>query len=144
MRKWILMLLGSAVIFISCKQKIKQNKSGITSPNPITFIEEKDTLELGKDGTYEIKKNQVISFRAYENPSTGNIWTLVKPSGNNTIKQIDDHFKSANNDPEIVGAGGERRLIFQAVQAGEDSIVLWNGRSLDDILEYSRFKIIVH
>ena len=62
---------------------------------------------------------------------------MVKPSGNNTIKQIDDHFKSANNDPEIVGAGGERRLIFQAVQAGEDSIVLWNGRSLDDILEYS-------
>lgn len=83
--------------------------------------------------TYEGK---ILTIALYENGSTGYLWNITK-SGTALVELDDEYVSDADEDKQIVGAGGTHTYRFQGESAGITTINLvysqpWEPKDTDE------------
>lgn len=81
------------------------------------------TLEEDDDCPLQLESRQHLVLTLPSNPSTGYRWQ-VRESASRVLRSLGPEIYSSPEQPEVVGSAGESTWRFQAVQAGQDSLLL--------------------
>ena len=78
----------------------------------------------------EVEVGETMQISLSENPSIGDAWQVSVPPDEEVVRIVDDFYRT--DDPELVGAGGERAFELEAVGPGKTSVVIHNCFRCDD------------
>ncbi|WP_460427191.1 protease inhibitor I42 family protein [Azotobacter armeniacus] len=81
------------------------------------------TLEEDDDCPLQLESHQQLVLTLPSNPSTGYRWQ-VRESASRVLRSLGPEVYSSAEQPAVVGSAGQSTWRFQAVQAGQDSLLL--------------------
>ena len=96
------------------------------------------------DTRFDVEPGDVFSVVLESNPTTGYAWSLAEPLPAAVLRLVEDSYLEPDTD--LVGAGGQQELTFEAMGDGSTYIQLWYVRSFDDPpepAERAQFEVIV-
>jgi inhibitor of cysteine peptidase len=81
------------------------------------------TLEEEDDCPLQLESRQYLVLTLPSNPSTGYRWQ-VRESASRVLRNLGPEVYSEAKDSGVVGSAGQSTWRFQAVQTGQDSLLL--------------------
>ena len=104
----------------------------------------KKVTEKDNGRTISIPAGECLFIELEGNPTTGYEWSLDSLEGESLTEVQEAGYKSEENDPEILGAGGVFSFSFMSIEPGSTKISLRNAQlwAPDDDPEF--FQITVN
>jgi len=94
---------------------------------------------------FDVAKGERFAVILPSNRTTGFQWQLGRPLDGNVVKLVGSEYRTHEN--HVAGAAGSERWIFEAVAAGETTIVLHYVRPWEKSAPPARvgtFSVLVH
>ncbi|SEI43155.1 inhibitor of cysteine peptidase [Azotobacter beijerinckii] len=88
-----------------------------SDPSSVVALEDEDDCPL------QLESRQQLVLTLPSNPSTGYRWQ-VRESASKVLRSLGPEVYSSPKDSEVVGSAGQSTWRFQAVQAGQDTLLL--------------------
>lgn len=81
------------------------------------------TVQEDSDCPLHLQTRQQLVLKLPSNPSTGYRWQ-VREAASSVLHSLGPEVYSSPKDADVVGSAGQSTWRFQAVQAGQDSLLL--------------------
>jgi predicted secreted protein len=117
-------LVGQHVLTISEGQRLRKEsplkvKTAIGGVKPINSWADVWLLDEAQEGRELAPRlEDEIHVVLEETPSTGFVWTIADGDAS-ALELVDDVFEELDDDPDVVGSSGLRRLRFRVATAGD-------------------------
>jgi inhibitor of cysteine peptidase len=123
----MIFLLISTLMLVSCSSSAKE-------------------IKIGKEASgtqVELRPGQVLVISLESNPSTGYGWHIAEID-EAIIKQVGEtEFNQQPSDKQLVGAGGEEVLRFEAVGSGTTTLSLTYDRIWESVPPEDSFTVTI-
>jgi inhibitor of cysteine peptidase len=128
-----------ALVAVACGGDSEGDATTTTAKASTTSTPASSTTAAAGSGGTEYTASGPISLAVGEkativlaaNPTTGYAWQMDADPDGAVVKVVSDEYTSAPTSSDMVGGGGEQRIVIEGVGAGSTAIDLSYARSFE-------------